>query len=145
MNAGSLVLALSAAAGLAAVEALAQDSNKPNYQLNSVTRPKPPGGAPGALYRHVDANGKVVYTDRPDAAEEKGHAVAPTNVASPEARRQMYIELQNSNREEQAERNAAARRQAVIRSNEAQEAARKKAEYERAHPEEAPRTIRVVP
>jgi len=139
------MLAWSTLALAPAGPAIGQDSDKPDYRLTTVTRSKPAGGARGTLYRHVDANGKVVYTDRPDAAGEQGRRVAPPNVESPEARRQMNIDLQNRSREEYADRVAATRRQSAIQRRDALEAERKRSEYEKAHPGESARTIRTVP
>ncbi len=44
------------------------------------------------LYKHVDANGKVTFSDRPQQAGDKQEEVHTPNVATPEERQQMYEE-----------------------------------------------------
>jgi hypothetical protein len=44
------------------------------------------------LYKHVDENGKITYSDRPQEARDKVENPGSPNVASPEARQQMYEE-----------------------------------------------------
>jgi hypothetical protein len=139
------VLALvSGLAVLVAGPSTAEEAAKTDYRINSVARPKPPASTGGTLYRSVDANGKVVFSDRPKEAGDKGVKAAQGNVASPEARRQMNIELQNRNREEYADRAAAAQRQQAAQRREYEEAMRKRQEYEAQNPGDAPRHIRIV-
>ena len=131
-------------AGFACVAA-AEEEAKPNYRLNSATKAPPlPPATRGMLYRSVDANGKVVYSDRPKEAGEKGTKATQGNVASPEARRQTNIQLQDRKREEYEERVAAARRHAEVQRREREEAARKQKEHEAQNPGDAPRQIRIV-
>jgi len=56
------------------------------------------------LYRHVDADGKVVFSDRPAAAGQKALQQKSANVAAPEATRQVDNARREKLREEQAER-----------------------------------------
>lgn len=58
------------------------------------------------LYRSVDADGKVVYSDRPAHAGHKPESQKAPNVASPEASRQ----IQEENAELIRRRNEEARR-----------------------------------
>jgi hypothetical protein len=139
----SIALATSIAAPLllAAPAALGQD--RPNYDARKLQ--SKPAAQPRQMYKHVDENGRVVYTDAPKDAAQKGAKLnSSVNVSSPEARRQMQIEDQNNRREEYAERAAAARRYAPIQQREYQDAARKRAEEEALYPEKGPRTVRVV-
>src|SRR5579885_1053759 len=59
--------------------------------------------AAAGLYKHVDADGKVTYSDRPSRPEQKPIELPPVNVASPEARRQMMIARAAFEREAQAD------------------------------------------
>jgi len=131
---------------VAAPRAWAQDAAKrPDYNYRGITNQ---GGQPAGrqLYKTVDEKGRVVYTDAPKEAGQKGAKMnAAVNVESPEARRQMSIELQSKQQEEYAERAAAARRAAPIQQREYQEALRKRKEEEAQRPEYAPRPLRVVP
>ena len=43
------------------------------------------------VYRHVDDKGKVTFTDLPEQRGEAKVVVKKANVASPEARRQLYV------------------------------------------------------
>lgn len=125
-------------------EAHAQDGpNRPNYSYKNidVKSSQPP---PRQLYKTVDEKGKVVYSDAPKDAAQKGAKINSVNVASPESRRQVQIELNDRQREEQAERNAAYQRSVTVRQREAEEAARKRAEEEVQNPSYAPRSIRIV-
>jgi hypothetical protein len=69
--------------------------------------------AAAALYRHVDDAGKVTYSDRPQQPHQEPLRLPPPNVATPEARRQLDIARQASEREEQAEYEARNRRWAA--------------------------------
>jgi hypothetical protein len=69
--------------------------------------------AAAALYRHVDDAGKVTYSDRPQQPHQEPLRLPPPNVATPEARRQLDIARQASEREEQAEYEARIRRWAA--------------------------------
>jgi hypothetical protein len=97
------------------------------------------------LYRHVDENGKVTFSDRPQKADQKAEKMKKPNVASREATRQVQIGAQESSREEAAERAAAQRRAAGVQQKERAEKQRQRQLDEEQHPERAPRTIRVVP
>lgn len=59
--------------------------------------------AAAGLYKHVDARGHVTYTDRPQQPGQAALSLAPVNVATPEARRQLELARQRMAREEQAE------------------------------------------
>jgi pyridoxine/pyridoxamine 5'-phosphate oxidase len=123
----------------------AQDAaNRPDYNYRGIANPS---GQPAGrqLYKNVDEKGRVVYTDAPKAAGQKGAKMNAVNVESPEARRQMSIEMQTKQQEEYAERAAAARRAAPIQQREYLEAAKKRREEEAQRPEYAPRPLRVVP
>ena len=72
------------------------------------------------LYKHVDADGKIVYTDRPAEAGQKAIVQKAPNVASPEARRQDEYGRRQSLREEQAERAAQQQRHLAQRRREAE-------------------------
>ena len=128
------------ARGVCAQEA----AKRPDYNYRGIANPGSQSGG-GQLYKNVDEKGRVVYTDAPKAAGQKGAKMNPVNVESPEARRQMSIELQTKRQEENAERTAAARRNAPIQQREYQEAMKKRREEEAQHPEFAPRPLRVVP
>jgi hypothetical protein len=135
------VIAL-AAAILFVPEAGAEDvPNRPNYRTIEPKTSQPPSRQ---LYKTVDEKGRVIYSDAPKDAAQKGAKIGSVNVASPEARRQLQIELQDKQREEQAERNAAMRRSAPIRQREAEEAAKKRREDEAQNPSYAPRPVRIV-
>src|SRR5258706_2154416 len=69
--------------------------------------------AEAALYRHVDASGNVTYSDRPQAPNQDALRLPPPNVATPEARRQLVIARQVSEREQQAEHEARMRQWAA--------------------------------
>src|SRR5712691_1164717 len=69
--------------------------------------------AEAALYRHVDAAGNVTYSDRPQAPNQAALLLPPPNVATPEARRQLEIARQASEREQQAEHEARMRQWAA--------------------------------
>jgi hypothetical protein len=122
--------------------ALAQDPVRPNYK-NVENKSAAPAGR--QLYRSVDEKGRVVYSDAPREAGQKAATMNNSvNVSSPEARRQMQIDSQNREREEQADRMAQMRRAQTVRQQEYEEAARKARDEERQNPEYAPRPIRVV-
>ncbi|HEY6821943.1 MAG TPA: DUF4124 domain-containing protein, partial [Burkholderiales bacterium] len=42
-----------------------------------------PGLLAQELYKHVDENGRVTYTDRPQSGNEEARDFGPPNVASP--------------------------------------------------------------
>jgi hypothetical protein len=73
------------------------------------------------LYRHVDENGKVVYTDRPQHANQKAEKLKAPNVTSPEASRQLDYAVRERKREEQAERLAQQQRAMAQRQREFEE------------------------
>lgn len=52
-------------------------------------------GADRKLYKGVDEKGNVVYSDRPAKADHSPEKRKPTNVASPEATRQLEAERQD--------------------------------------------------
>ena len=79
------------------------------------------------LYRHTDADGKVVYSDRPAEAGQKAVPQKSPNVASPEASRQIEYERRNKLREEQAERHAQQQRYLAPRRREAEAEREKRA------------------
>jgi len=54
------------------------------------------------LYKHVDENGIITYTDRPRSGEEQARDLGAPNVASPEVRRQIDTELRRESNEESA-------------------------------------------
>lgn len=81
------------------------------------------------LYKHVDADGKVVFSDRPAAAGQKAVPQKSANVASPEATRQLEHARRQNLREEQAERFAQQQRHQAQRRREA-EAERERREKE---------------
>jgi Domain of unknown function (DUF4124) len=54
------------------------------------------------LYKHVDENGTVTYTDRPQSADEQARDIGVPNVASPELRRQIDADLRRESSEESA-------------------------------------------
>jgi len=56
-----------------------------------------------ALYKHVDDSGNVTYSDRPQQPQQEALRLPPHNVATPEARRQLEIARQASERDAQAE------------------------------------------
>ncbi len=86
-----------------------------------------PADAPAQrLYKHVDAKGKVTYTDRPADAGHKAEKPRPANVASPEAVRQDYLQEQGRLREERAERLAQQERYVAQRRREQEAAARER-------------------
>jgi hypothetical protein len=72
------------------------------------------------LYKHVDANGNVVFTDRPVNAGQKAEKPKTANVASPEAVRQLEYAERERRREERAERAAQQQRYLSQRRREAQ-------------------------
>ncbi len=104
-----------------------------------------PLAAAQKLYKHVDKDGKVYYTDRPVEAGQKTMNLSTPNVASPEASRQLREEEMNSRREEYQQRNAAMRRQWSIMQRDQQNAIQQRQQYYRDHPEERPRPVQVVP
>lgn len=130
-----------AAAIAVASEADAQDPSRPNYKSVETKSSQPP---PRQLYKTVDAQGRVVYSDAPKDAAQKGTKIDAVNVASPESRRQLQIQLQDRQREEQAERNAAYQRGATIRQREAEESWKKRQQEEMDNPSYAPRPVRIV-
>jgi hypothetical protein len=77
------------------------------------------------LYKHVDADGKVVFSDRPAQGDQEPIEQRSGNVASPEATRQLQYQLREKRREEQAERFAQQQRHQAQRRREAE------AEWER--------------
>jgi hypothetical protein len=72
------------------------------------------------LYKHVDADGKVVFSDRPAEAGQKAIPQKGPNVASPEATRQLEYARREKLREEQAERIAQQQRYHAQRLREAE-------------------------
>jgi uncharacterized protein DUF4124 len=44
------------------------------------------------LYKHVDENGKITYSDHPQQGGDAVENAGSPNVAAPQARQQMYIE-----------------------------------------------------
>lgn len=96
------------------------------------------------LYRHVDANGKVSYSDRPQSSAEKGIKPPPANVSSPEARRQLYQEQRNSEREEMLQRRAQQQRANAVAQREREERLKQQRLEQEQHPERAPRPVRIV-
>ena len=96
------------------------------------------------LYKHVDEKGNVVFSDRPQKADQKAEKARKPNVSSSEATRQTQIEMNNSRREEMAERNAQQRRAASAAAREREEKARQRRTEEERNPERAPRQIRIV-
>jgi hypothetical protein len=132
-----------ASLAVVATVAFGQEPTKPDYSYKSaVTKGAQP--ATRQMYRTVDDKGRVVYSDAPKEAGQKAAKINNSvNVATPEARRQLEIDLQNRSREEQAERSAAIQRNAPIRQREAEEAYRKRREAEAQNPEYAPRPIRI--
>jgi hypothetical protein len=97
------------------------------------------------LYRGVDEKGNVVYSDRPQKADQKPTKPPAPNVESPEARRQMIEELNNKRREEAADRNAQMRRSMGSSQQEQMEYLRRLQQEQEQHPERAPRPITIVP
>jgi hypothetical protein len=79
--------------------------------------------AAAELYRHVDETGKVTYSDRPRQPYQQVRRLPAPNIATPEARLQLDLARQASEREAQAEtearalRWAAAQRAAAARVN----------------------------
>lgn len=65
------------------------------------------------LYKSVDANGNVVYSDRPAHAEQKPEQRKSANVASPEVTRQIKEEKAEMLRRHKEEEIAAQRSRAV--------------------------------
>ncbi len=96
------------------------------------------------LYKHVDKNGRVYYTDRPTEGGQKTHNLPPPNVESPEASRQLRNDLYNRQREEAAERNAAQRRHYSVIKREREQKLRERQQYYEANPGERPRPIQIV-
>ncbi len=97
------------------------------------------------LYKHVDKDGKVYYTDRPVEAGQKTMKLSTPNVASPEASRQLREEEMNSRHEEYQQRSAAMRRQRSVMQRDQQNAIQQRQQYYRDHPEERPRPVQIVP
>src|SRR5262245_31969194 len=95
------------------------------------------------LYRHVDENGKVSYSDRPQQAAQKAEKTHKPNVESREATRQMQIGEQESRREEAAQRQAAQRRASAVQQKEWAEKQRQRQLEEERNPERAPRSVRI--
>lgn len=96
------------------------------------------------LYRHVDEKGVVTYTDRPREAGQKAEKAKPTNVESPDATRQMHLQLNARNREDQAERAAQRRRHVAQQQRDAEaERRRREAEANPYSPEQEPHRPRV--
>jgi hypothetical protein len=58
------------------------------------------------LYKHVDENGKVTFTDRAPTPGQKPEKLKAANVETPDARRQTEYAHRERQREEQAERMA---------------------------------------
>lgn len=86
------------------------------------------------LYRHVDENGKVVYSDRAPQAGHKAETQKAANVASPEARRQLENAERAREREEQAERHAQQQRHLSQRRREAEAERERRAKEREANP-----------
>ena len=96
------------------------------------------------LYKHVDKDGKVYYTDRPAEAGQKAANLPPVNVQSPEANRQLRNELHNRQREEAAERAAAQRRHQSVVRREREQQIKEKQKYYEENPGERSRPIRIT-
>jgi hypothetical protein len=96
------------------------------------------------LYRHVDENGKVVFSDRAPQPGQKAETQKAANVASPEARRQLQIAERARQREEQAERHAQQQRYLSQRRRDAEaEQERRAKEANPYSPQQEPRQPRV--
>jgi hypothetical protein len=96
------------------------------------------------LYKHVDENGHVTYTDRPPLAGQKPEKEKTRNVASPEANRQMRIHQGEVDRERRAEEVARMRRYADQRRYEMEkERERRAREADPNRVEQAPARPRV--
>ena len=78
------------------------------------------GAAAQKLYKHVQPDGSVVYSDRPAAAGQKEEKRKPANVASPEANRQLRLENRERQIEYQEEVAAQRRRHQAQQQREAQ-------------------------
>ena len=72
--------------------------------------------ASAAVYRGLDADGHVVYSDRPQAPGQAPLRLGPPNVMDPEARRQLELEKSASLRAEQEEREARLRRWLAVQA-----------------------------
>ena len=94
--------------------------------------------ASAVLYKTVDAEGNVTYTDRPQVPGQEALTLAPPNITTPEARRQLALAEQRWQREEQFEFEASMRRWAA-----AHRAA--PVGYSRALSPSAPRSTYVLP
>ena len=70
--------------------------------------------AAAAVYRYVDEAGNVTYSDRPQRPYQEALRLPPPNVATPEARRQLEIARQASEREARAEYEAGIRRWSAV-------------------------------
>ena len=93
-----------------------------------------PGSVLGdEVYRHVDANGNITYSDRRASADEERANIGSPNVTTPEATRQINEILQRKSAEEALREqhqldsiNAAEEAtQAILRERAGQRAARK--------------------
>jgi hypothetical protein len=104
----------------------------------------PPKAEQKKLYKHVDADGKVVFSDRPATADQKAIQQKSANVASPEATRQLKQQLHDRQREEQAERDAQRQRHYAQQRREAEaERDRRKKEADPNSPIQDPARPRV--
>jgi len=59
--------------------------------------------AAAALFKHVDAEGRVTYSDRPNEPGQKPLELPPPNVTTPEARRQLMLARAAWERDAQAD------------------------------------------
>ncbi|HXR59405.1 MAG TPA: DUF4124 domain-containing protein [Burkholderiales bacterium] len=66
-----------------------------------------------AFYKHVDAEGNVTYSDRPQQPGQAALSLPPANVATPEARRQLDLARQRWAQEERVELDARMRQWAA--------------------------------
>jgi hypothetical protein len=96
------------------------------------------------LYKHVDADGKVIFSDRPAQGDQEPIEQKSNNVATPEARRQLESQLREKRREEEAQRLAQQQRYQAQRRREAEaERERRAKEADPYSPEQDPARPRV--
>jgi hypothetical protein len=96
------------------------------------------------LYRHVDGNGNVTFADRPQQAGQKAEKPKAGNVESPEASRQLRYQLDDRQREEQADRMAQQQRHHAQRQREMEaELERRQKEADPYSPQQEPYRPRV--
>src|SRR5689334_18691289 len=67
----------------------------------------------GAFYKHVDADGNVTYSDRPQQPGQQALSLPSVNVATPEARRQLDLARQRWDQEAREEFDARMRQWAA--------------------------------